>query len=81
MVGVHIITLTAVDANGNTATDTTSLNVYKHGDINNDGNVDENDFTLLLFNWGTPTNPMADLDGDGVVDDNDFTVLLFWWGK
>lgn len=79
--GVHIITMTATDSSGNKSTSTTTLIVYKNGDINNDGNVDVNDFTLLMFNWGTPTNPMADLDGDGVVNDNDFTVLMFWWGK
>ena len=54
----------------------------KLGDINGDNNIDELDFTLLLYNWGdSPKNIKADINGDSRVDELDFTVLLYWWGK
>lgn len=54
----------------------------KTGDINGDSKIDEMDFTLLLFNWGSnPGNHFADINADGSVSDSDFTILLYWWGK
>ncbi len=76
-------TLRLEASNGtNSATRDIVVNVYKLADINNDGSVNEIDFTLLLFNWGSiPINRMSDINGDNITDVNDFTLLLFWWGR
>ena len=49
------------------------------GDLNNDSRVDLVDFSILLFNWGVPKDPIADLNKDGKVDLVDFSILLYWW--
>ncbi len=48
-------------------------------DINCDGRVDLVDFSILMFNWGTPKNPAADLNQDGSVDLVDFSIMMYWW--
>lgn len=49
------------------------------GDLNFDGKVDLVDFSILLFNWGIPKNPIADINNDGKVDLVDFSIMLYWW--
>lgn len=46
------------------------------GDLDGDGNVDEQDAKILLENWGTPTNPKADLNLDAIVNALDFGQLI-----
>ena len=54
--------------------------VNKVGDATGDGIVDENDFSLLMSQWGqTGTNLSADFNHDGVVDENDFSLLMSAW--
>ncbi|MFA5926546.1 MAG: Ig-like domain-containing protein [Patescibacteria group bacterium] len=77
--GTYVLRLTASDAAGNAATSDMTFTVYKAGDINNDSKIDNDDFTLLLFNWGAPTNTMADFGLAGKVDNDDFTILMYWW--
>ena len=54
------------------------------GDANNDGQVDTNDFTLLLIHWGNCTSDVeciADFDLNGAVDLEDFSLLLINFGQ
>lgn len=48
-------------------------------DINGDKKVNLVDFSILLYNWGTPKNNAADLNCDGKVNLVDFSILLFYW--
>jgi predicted outer membrane repeat protein len=66
-----------LDSNGNGIPDGCEARL---GDINGDGNVNGQDLTLLLSQWGT-TNPAADLNHDGIVSSADITVLLTNWGS
>jgi len=53
------------------------------GDVDVDGDIDVDDLTALLSNFGTPsaaTRRDGDLDGDGDVDLSDLTVLLAYFG-
>jgi hypothetical protein len=78
--GTFTLRLTAVDKAGNSGYGETSLIIHKNGDIDNDGYVDNDDYTLLMFNWGdSPLNDMADFTREGLVDNDDFTILMYWW--
>lgn len=48
-------------------------------DFSGDTRVNLIDFSILLFNWGTPKNTEIDLNQDGKVDITDFSILLFHW--
>lgn len=50
-------------------------------DINEDGKIDLFDLSVLLTNWGTPSNERADLSGDGTVGTKDFSILLSKWTR
>jgi len=45
------------------------------GDINGNCRIDNDDLTILLFEWGESDSP-ADLDGDGTVGIIDFLCCL-----
>jgi len=51
------------------------------GDLNCDGRVNLQDFSILLFFWKqtNPSNPRADINGSGQVTIQDLSILLFWW--
>lgn len=51
------------------------------GDLNCNGRVNLQDFSILLFFWKTtvPSNPRADINQDGIVNIRDLSILLFWW--
>jgi len=50
-------------------------------DFDDTGVVDAADLSVLLANWGVPSNPDADLaNDDGLVDAADLSVLLAFWG-
>jgi hypothetical protein len=54
------------------------------GDANMDGQVDINDLTVVLTNYGQTTGEswsQGDFNGDGKVDINDLTVVLTNYGK
>ena len=53
------------------------------GDANLDGQVDVNDLTIVLSNFGQSgmTWSQGDFNGDGRVDINDLTILLSDFGK
>ena len=54
------------------------------GDVNGDGQVDINDLTIVLANFGQTTGmtwSTGDLNGDGRVDFNDLTILLTAYGQ
>ncbi|UCD48816.1 MAG: DUF362 domain-containing protein [Phycisphaerales bacterium] len=53
------------------------------GDIDSDGDVDENDLSLLCDAWlqpAKPNRPDADLNADGIVDARDLMILTNNWG-
>ncbi len=49
------------------------------GDLNNDGQVNIFDLSILLSDWGT-NNATADLNHDGTVNVFDLSILLSHWG-
>jgi subtilisin-like proprotein convertase family protein len=53
-----------------------------YGDANLDGNVNIDDFSILLSHWGSNTAGWAqgDFGGNGVVGIDDFSILLQYWG-
>jgi hypothetical protein len=56
------------------------------GDLNNDGEVGNDDYILLRAEWGrrdcTPANPCTgDLNEDGIVNVIDFSLLVREWGQ
>ncbi|OHA47889.1 MAG: hypothetical protein A2806_02520 [Candidatus Terrybacteria bacterium RIFCSPHIGHO2_01_FULL_48_17] len=53
--------------------------VPEYIDLNGDRLVDIRDFSILLYNWGTPKDPRADLNSDGVVNLIDVSIMLYWW--
>ncbi|MFO0859883.1 MAG: hypothetical protein U0570_04940 [Phycisphaerales bacterium] len=46
------------------------------GDLNNDGLVDDADFTLFLAPYNELVDPRGDFNGDGNTDDSDFGTFL-----
>jgi hypothetical protein len=53
------------------------------GDVDNDGDVDDSDLSLLCDAWLQPIRPNqpdADLNGDGIVDGRDLMILTNNWG-
>ena len=53
------------------------------GDANGDGNVDVNDLTVVLTNFGRTgmTWSQGDFNGDGAVNVNDLTIMLTNFGQ
>lgn len=47
-------------------------------DLNGDSKVNLEDFSILLYYWGT-SSPIADLNSDGAVNLDDFSILLYYW--
>ena len=61
------------------------IEVYLPGDVDRDGDVDQQDFGALLAAWGKCEgqegyNPNADFNGDGCVNQADLGILLARWG-
>lgn len=81
LVGQYSIKLTATNTVGSVDA-IVSVYIHKAGDINGDGVVNSSDFFVLLANWGTPLNFMAntDVSEDGLVNSQDFFNLLANWG-
>ena len=58
------------------------FSVAKIGDINRDGNVDEQDLALMSAAWGQAGPSMsADLNNDQKVDEYDLAILMLHWGE
>ena len=51
----------------------------KTADLNGDGKVNLIDFSILLYNWGTPRNTKADINDDGWVNLTDFSIMMYQW--
>jgi hypothetical protein len=79
--GTYTLQFTAYAVDGNSDTSEIEITIHENGDINDDGYIDNNDFTLMMFNWGDPTNQLADFDSTGEVDNDDFTILMYWWNN
>ncbi|MFA6175204.1 MAG: dockerin type I domain-containing protein [Phycisphaerae bacterium] len=48
-------------------------------DINLDGIVNMLDYSILIANWGVPTNLKADINGSGTVDYSDLAIMNAQW--
>ena len=48
-------------------------------DLNTDNLVNITDFSILLYNWGTPQNVVADINDNGSVNLVDFSIMLYYW--
>ena len=86
--GSHIVRAKSTSPEGliSTFSQTLSFNVgkeitgkIKEADLNKDEKVDLVDFSILLYNWGKPTNLSTDLNSDGKVDLTDLSIMLYWW--
>jgi hypothetical protein len=82
--GSHTLSAKAYDAAGNTATSqSVTVNIQnattKTGDLNNDGQVNIFDLSILLSNYNT-TNANADINKDGTVNIFDLSILLSNYG-
>jgi len=67
-----IVRLRVTDNDNQTATDTTFVEIKAvsiRGDLDNDGDVDQNDLNILLTYRNQPASacPECDIDGDGVI--------------
>ncbi len=51
--------------------------VYHEGDLSQNGEIDSQDATILLGDWGTDTVPEADFNTDGDVNGLDFGRLRY----
>lgn len=54
-------------------------NVFRPQDLNQDGQINAADLTIVLSAWAT-IGGIADIDGDGIVGGGDLTSLLSAWG-
>lgn len=71
----------AVDAAGNVSevmTETYTVSSHILGDLDNDGDVDLTDLSMLMSNWGT-SGPTGDINNDGIVDLIDLSILMSHW--
>jgi hypothetical protein len=50
------------------------------GDTDNDGDVDADDLTNVILQWGNTCPCGADVDNDNDVDSDDLTVVILEWG-
>ena len=82
--GPHMILAKAFDVSGNVGTSISLATSVSNGssgnpaDINNDGNVDVTDLSILLSNWNT-SDTTADINNDGEVNIFDLSILLSNW--
>jgi probable HAF family extracellular repeat protein len=69
--------------NGNGVTHAFLMRPAMPGDANADGNVDINDLTIVLTNYGQTgmTWSQGEFTGDGTVDINDLTIVLANYGS
>lgn len=53
------------------------------GDVDGDGDVDEDDLDIFSGSYGTdpPTNPNCDIDANGVIESNDLYILSNNYGR
>ncbi|MFZ2873287.1 MAG: PKD domain-containing protein [Phycisphaerales bacterium] len=82
-VGDHTVTLTVTDNLGGSASDTLLISVLPPAgcdpDVNQDGNVDQDDVTYLINVVGGGENPSGidpDFNQDGNVDQDDVSALI-----
>ncbi|MBU1102668.1 hypothetical protein KJ853_03385 [Patescibacteria group bacterium] len=53
---------------------------YKTADLNNNGIVNAQDFSILMSYWGSTNRPVADINQDGYVNAQDFSIMMSQWG-
>lgn len=55
--------------------------IEQFGDIDADEKINLTDVSILITNWGIPTNKKTDLNNDGVVNGRDLSILLANWTR
>ncbi|MBU1102671.1 hypothetical protein KJ853_03400 [Patescibacteria group bacterium] len=53
---------------------------YQTADLNTNGVVNAQDFSILMSYWGSTTRPPADINQDGYVNAQDFSIMMSQWG-
>jgi len=61
------------------------VHIIPLGDVNQDGNIDANDASVAIFDYGaTPGsprwNPYVDIQNNGFIDANDISFIIFHYG-
>jgi len=64
---------------------TNQVRIIPLGDVNQDGNIDANDASVAIFDYGaTPGsprwNPYVDIQNNGFIDANDISFVIFHYG-
>jgi pimeloyl-ACP methyl ester carboxylesterase len=81
-IGAHELSLIVHDKNGAEGSDKIFIKIeeYKNimGDLDNDGDIDNNDLNIILKYRNQPSsaNPYCDLDGDGMITGLDARKLV-----
>ena len=76
--GENTITIKARNNYGYSDERTHTLTRRMIGDANDDGNVDDYDFSLLANHWSEDWQE-ADFNGDNIVDDYDLSLMVAYW--
>lgn len=68
-----LFTITTASASG------TACGDISQGDLNCDSEVNLQDFSILMYYWGT-RDASADINADTIVNLNDFSIMMYYWG-
>jgi len=78
----YYFAIKAIDdgSNAGAISNVVNARTYKTADLNNNGIVNAQDFSILLSFWGSTARPPADINQDGYVNTQDFSIMLSQWG-
>jgi len=48
-------------------------------DLNGNGYINAQDFSILMSNWGSTSRPAADINQDGYVNAQDLSIMMSQW--
>lgn len=78
--GLNAIAIKSSGANGDSAEVSVTVKRRKIGDANDDGSVNDYDFSLFANHWHQAWQA-SDFNEDGQTDDYDLSLMGAYWGK